>query len=107
MEKHLGEKGGLRSFLWVVILGGTTIGPMIVALPVAASLYRKGARLSVIFTYLGAAAVCRIPMTIFETSYLGVKFTIIRYSVALPLIIVSSVIMGRILNRSGYKIQEE
>ena len=107
VEKHLGEKGGLRSFLWVVILGGTTIGPMIVALPVAASLYRKGARLSVIFTYLGAAAVCRIPMTIFETSYLGVKFTIIRYSVALPLIIVSSVIMGRILNRSGYKIQEE
>lgn len=107
VEKHLGKKGGLKSFLWVIILGGTTVGPMIVAFPVAASLFRKGARLSVIFTYLGAAAVCRIPMTIFESSYLGVKFTIVRYCVALPLIIISSVFMGRVLNRSGYKIQEE
>lgn len=107
VEKHLGEKGGIRSFIWVLILGGTTVGPMIVALPVAASLFRKGARLSVIFTYLGAAAVCRIPMAIFESSYLGIKFTLIRYCVALPLIIISSVLMGRILNKSGYAIQED
>ena len=90
-----------------IILGGSTVGSMIVAFPVAAALFRKGARLSVIFTYLGAAAVCRIPMTIFESSYLGVRFTIVRYCVALPLIIISSVLMDRILNRLGYVIQEE
>ena len=104
VERHLGEQGGLASYLWVLILGGTTIGPMIVALPVAAALFRKGARLPVIFTYIGAASVCRIPMTIFESSYLGVKFTLIRYAVSIPLIILSSVFMGRILQKKGYKI---
>ena len=69
IEKHLGEKGGFISYIWVLLLGGITIGPMLVALPVAFSLSNKGARLSVIFTYIGAAAVCRIPMTIFEASY--------------------------------------
>ena len=102
IEKHLGEKGGFISYIWVLLLGGITIGPMLVALPVAFSLSNKGARLSVIFTYIGAAAVCRIPMTIFEASYLGIKFTIIRYAVSVPLIILSSWIMGRYLEKKKY-----
>jgi len=106
VEKHLGEKGGVKSFLWVLVLGGTTIGPMLVSLPIAASLYKKGARLSVVFTYISAATVCRIPMTIFEASYLGVKFTIIRYCVSIPLIIVTSILLGNALKRSGYAISE-
>jgi uncharacterized membrane protein YraQ (UPF0718 family) len=95
VEKHLGEKGGWKSYLWVCLLGGLTIGPMLTALPVASSLYKKGAALSVIFTYLGASAVCRIPMTIFEVSCLGIKFTLTRYLTAIPLIIITSLILGR------------
>lgn len=106
VERHLGEKGGMVSYLWVLILGGTTMGPMIVALPVAAALLKKGARLPVIFTYIGAASVCRIPMTIFESSYLGVKFTLIRYAVSIPLIIISSIVMGKILQKKGYRINQ-
>lgn len=106
VEKHLGEGGGPVSYLWAILLGGITIGPMIAALPVSAALFRKGARLSVIFTYVGAATVCRIPMTLFEASYLGVKFTIIRYAVSLPLIIISSIIMGKALKGSNYEISE-
>jgi len=106
VEKHLGEGGGLVSYLWAILLGGITIGPMIAALPVSSALFRKGARLSVIFTYVGAATVCRIPMTLFEASYLGVKFTIIRYAVSLPLIILTSIIMGRALKGKTYEITE-
>ena len=105
VERHLGNRAGFISYIWAILLGGTTIGPMIVALPVAHSLYNKGARLSVIFTYVGAAAVCRIPMTIFEASYLGVKFTVIRYSVSIPLIILTSSIMGRYLEKKGFNIK--
>ncbi|MDC7233806.1 MAG: permease [Spirochaetales bacterium] len=106
IERHLGEEGGAVSFLWAVLLGGTTVGPMIVCLPVAAALYKKGARLTVIFTYIAASTVVRVPMTLFESSYLGVKFTIIRYAVSLPLIIGTSVLMGRGLQKKNYEIKE-
>lgn len=106
VEKHLGHGGGIKSYMWAILLGGATIGTMIVALPVSFSLYKKGARLSVLFTYLGAAAVCRIPMTIFEASFLGAKFTIIRYAVSVPLIIITSIILGRYLEKKKYKIED-
>src|SRR4030042_4712104 len=34
IEKHLGEKAGIKSHILAILLGGMTIGPMIVALPV-------------------------------------------------------------------------
>ncbi|MDC7218961.1 MAG: permease [Spirochaetales bacterium] len=97
VEKHLGEEAGWKSYLWVCLLGGMTIGPMLTALPVATTLYKKGAALSVILTYLGASAVCRIPMTIFEVSCLGVQFTLVRYLTALPLIVISSLVLSKYL----------
>lgn len=97
VEKHLGHEAGFISYIWALILGGSTVGPMIVSLPIAHTLYNKGARPSIVFAYIGAASVCRIPMTIFEASYIGVKFTFIRYAVSIPLIIIFSKIMGTFL----------
>ena len=97
IEKHLGEDGGWKGYLWVILLGGMTIGPMLTALPVAQSLLKKGAAISVVLTYIGASAICRIPMTIFELTYLGPQFTITRYLTAIPLTIISSLILGRLL----------
>ncbi len=106
VEKHLGKDAGFISYFWAVILGGCTFGSLIVALPISYSLYKKGARLTVIFTYLGAAAICRIPMTIFEASYLGVKFTIIRYLVSIPLVILTSIILGSYLEKKNFKVMK-
>lgn len=97
VEKHLGNESGLLGYLWIIALAGTTVGGLYVAFPVAAALTRKGAGLKIIFTYLGAAAVCRIPMTFFEANFLGLKFTLIRLCVSIPLIILSSIILTRIL----------
>ncbi len=104
VEKHFGEESGLKGYLWAVLLAGTTVGGLYVAFPVAYSLHSKGARLSVIFTYLGAAAICRVPMTIFEASFLGIKFTAIRLFVSLPLVILSSILLEDYLKKTGYKI---
>jgi len=104
VEKHLGERSGIRGYIWAVLLAGTTVGGLYVAFPVAYSLYSKGAKLSVIFTYLGAAAICRVPMTIFEASFMGIKFTTIRLLVSLPLVIVTSMLLGNYLARTNYKI---
>ena len=104
VERHLGEGSDFRGYLWVILLSGTTVGGLYLAFPVAYALYSKGAKLSVIFTYLGAAAICRIPMTIFEASFLGVKFTVIRWLVSLPLVILTSILLGNYLTRRGYRV---
>ena len=104
VEKHLGIESGIRGYLWAILLSGTTVGGIYVAFPVAYSLYKKGARLSVIFTYLSSAAITRIPMAIFEASILGVKFTTIRFLVSLPLIILSSILLEKYLLRHGFKM---
>jgi uncharacterized membrane protein YraQ (UPF0718 family) len=106
IEKHLGEKSGIKGYLWGILLASTTVGGLYVAFPVAYSLYSKGAKLSVIFTYIGASAICRIPMTIFEASFLGIKFTAIRLLVAIPLVIISSILLGEYLRKRNYKIAE-
>jgi uncharacterized membrane protein YraQ (UPF0718 family) len=104
VEKHLGKESGIRGYTWGVLLAGTTVGGLYVAFPVAYSLYNKGAKLSVIFTYLGASAICRVPMTIFEVSFVGIKFSIIRWIVSLPLLILSSMLLGNYLEKKKYKM---
>ncbi len=105
VEKHLGESSGLLAYFYMILLASTTAGGLYVAFPVAYSLYKKGARLSVIFTYVGLAAVCRIPMTIFEASFMGIKFTLIRFLVSIPLIIISSIILEKYLIHIGFEMK--
>ena len=107
VEKHFGEKSGLRGYFWGILLASTTVGGLYVAFPVAYSLYSKGAKLGVIFAYVAASGICRIPMTIFEASFLGIKFTAIRLLVALPLVIVSSMLLGSYLKKRNYKLVQD
>ncbi len=102
IERNFGPESGALGYLWAILLAGTVVGGLYVAFPVAYSLYKKGARWSKVLTYLGAAANCRIPLTVFEASFVGIKFTIIRMSVALPLIIFSSVLLGRYFEKKRY-----
>lgn len=106
VEKHLGKDSGMIGYIWVVLLAGTTVGGVYVAFPVAYSLFKKGAKLGVVFTYIGASAICRIPMTIFESSFMGIKFSLIRLLVSIPLVILSSVWLGNYLEANNYRIME-
>jgi len=106
IEEHLGEESGIRGYAWVILLAGTIAGGLLVAFPIAYSLYNKGAKLSIVFTYIGAAAICRIPMTLYEASFMGVKFTAIRLLVSLPLVIVTSILLENYLSKRNYKMVE-
>ncbi len=107
VEKHFGAASGPIGHLWALALAGTTVGGLYVAFPVAAALHRKGARLAVIFTYIGASAIVRIPMSVFEASFLGLKFTLIRLLFSIPLVILTAELFGRFLQKKNYMIQEE
>ncbi len=104
VQKHCGKDSDWRSYLWAILLAGTCVGGIQMAFPVAYALYKKGARLRMIFTYVGAAAICRIPLTTFEISFLGLKFTLIRWLVSLPLVMVVAVFLERSLDAKGYRI---
>lgn len=104
VEKHLGHGAGYLSYIWGILLAGTTVGGLYVALPVAHALYIKGARLGVVFAYISAAAICRVPMTLFEAGILGWKFSLIRFSVSLPLVVISSILLGNYFEKNGYRM---
>ena len=106
VERHCGRDSGAKAYVWAVLLASMTVGGLYVAFPLVYSLYRKSAKLGVLFAYIGLAGVCRIPMTIFEISFMGVTFTAVRLAVSVPLVIATSVAMGRILQRRSYEVTE-
>ena len=106
VEAHLGVESGWKGYLWAVLLASPMAGGLYVNLPVAHSLYRKGASWGVVLTFIGAGSLCRIPMLLFESSFLGVKFSVLRLSLSLPLVVGSSVLLGKVLEAKGYEIRE-
>lgn len=106
VEKHLGRDSGPLSYLWAVLLAGTTVGGLHVALPIAHALYTKRAKLGVVLGFLTAAGVCRVPMALFEASFLGWRFTCIRFVISLPLVILTSAGLAYCFERRGYRLPD-
>lgn len=106
VEKHLGKGNDYKGYIWALLLGGMSVGGIFVALPVAYTLFKKGASLKIIFSYLGFATICRIPMTIFEISFMGLKFTAVRLISGIILMLISGIIMGSYFEKRDYEIKE-
>lgn len=102
--KHLGKDRGMMSFLWVFLLAAPMAGGLLPAFPIAYSLYKKGARLSVVLVFLGAVGVGRIPMVFFESTFLGWRFSLIRLALSVPLVILGGISLGRVLDKKDYKL---
>jgi uncharacterized membrane protein YraQ (UPF0718 family) len=106
IEKHIGRDSGIKGILMVVILAMLQAGPLYGAFPVACILYKKGASIKNIFIYLGAFSTLKIPMLGIEIGYLGLKFTLARTLVALPLFIAIGYFMGWYLKNKNFKVNE-
>ncbi len=104
--KNFGENSGFKGYLWSLVLAGFSVGGLYIAFPIAKALHQKGASLKIVFTYLGFAGIVRLPMTIFEISFLGLPFTLTRLAVTIPLFLLAGIIFGTILKKRGYKILE-
>jgi len=106
IEKHIGKDSGIKGIATVVILAMLQAGPLYGAFPVAYILYRKGASIKNIFIYLGAFSTLKIPMLGIEIGYLGLKFTLARTLVALPLFILIGYFMEWYLKNRNFKVNE-
>src|SRR6056297_2673 len=104
IEKSFGKHSGLMKYVYAIALAATTVGGTFVAFPVANSLYHKGAGYDSIITYVTAASLFMIPMSIMEASILGIEFTLLRLGLSIPLIILSANLLKYYFNKIDYKL---
>ena len=81
MMRFMGPGSGFRGGLLAFLLGSFAAGPLYAAFPVAAILMKKGASFDNILIFIGAWSTTKIPMLLFESSALGVRFALSRLAV--------------------------
>jgi uncharacterized membrane protein YraQ (UPF0718 family) len=77
----LGKNSGVLGVLAASLIGSVTLIPGFVAFPVAAILMKKGAGFTNILIFIGAWSTTKIPMLLFESSALGVRFALSRLAI--------------------------
>lgn len=105
IEKHIGKGSGIKGIVLVVFLAMLQVGPLYGAFPVAYILHKKGASARNVFVYLGAFSSLKLPMLGIEIGYLGLKFTIFRTLISLPLFIAIGYIMEKLVGKD-FKVNE-
>jgi uncharacterized membrane protein YraQ (UPF0718 family) len=104
VEKHIGSDSGVKGILWVILLAMLQAGPLYGAFPVSYLLWKKGGSIRNIFIYLGAFATLKIPMLMFEVGFMGLKFSLLRTLITLPLFILIGFIMEWHLKDKNFQI---
>jgi uncharacterized membrane protein YraQ (UPF0718 family) len=97
VERHLGTDAGLLGAGVAMLLGTAAAGPLYAAFPVAVSLQSKGARLANIVIFLGTWATIKIPMIMMESSFISLRFALLRLAFTIPCIIAAGYLMERII----------
>lgn len=95
ITQWIGAGSGLKGVAVSFLLGTMPTGPLYVAFPMAATLLRKGARMSNVVTFLGAWAAVKIPQLVVEAEFLGYGFMALR----LVLTLASLVLIGQLMER--------
>jgi uncharacterized membrane protein YraQ (UPF0718 family) len=104
--KHIGEESGVKGTLLVILLASLQAGPLYGAFPFAYLLWKKGCSVRNIFIYLGAYSTIKIPMLTFEIGFLGLKFSLIRTLVTLPVFILIGYLMEWILRKEKFTMTQ-
>lgn len=97
VESHLGPDSGFMGAAVAMLLGTAAAGPLYAAFPVAVSLRKKGARLANIVIFLGTWGAIKIPMILMESSFIGLRFALLRLLFTVPCILASGYLMERIV----------
>jgi uncharacterized membrane protein YraQ (UPF0718 family) len=101
IERHVGSGAGIWGSVWVILLAMLQAGPLYGAFPVAHLLWKKGCSTRNIFIYLGAFATMKVPMLTFEIGFLGLRFSLLRTLITLPIFIAIAVVMEAVLKSKG------
>lgn len=96
--RYMGEASGLKGIFTALFLGSAAAGPLYIAFPIAMLLIKKKAKLAYVFFFLGVWSTTKIPLLLYEISYMGARFTAIQIAVCIPLFLISSLIIEKTLS---------
>ena len=103
MIKYMGEGSGVKGIVLSILLGSAAAGPLYGAFPVAAVFMKKGVKFSNVLIFIGAWSTTKIPMLLFETAALGLKFALTRLLIDIPGIILIAYILGSLISEREAK----
>ncbi|HCY39829.1 MAG TPA: hypothetical protein DHV48_00455 [Prolixibacteraceae bacterium] len=106
IEKHIGEESGWKGTGLVILLAMLQAGPLYGAFPFAYLLWKKGSSIKNIFIYLGAYSTMKIPMLTFEVGFLGLKFSLLRTLITLPVFIIIGYLMEGYLKDKNFEVKQ-
>lgn len=106
VQKHIGNTSGIKGILLVMLLAFVQAGPLYAAFPVAYILKKKGTSSVNIFIYLSAYTMAKVPMLTFEIGFLGLKFSLLRLVLSIPVFILIGIFMGKYFDKHKGTINE-
>lgn len=106
VERYIGVNSGFRGGIIVILLSMTQAGPLYGAFPVVYLLWKKGARIRNLFLYIGGFCTLKIPMLAFESGFLGLKFTLLRTIITIPVILLIAIFMERYYKHRNFTMRE-
>ena len=107
MVKFMGEESGLVGILLAFLLGSAAAGPLYGAFPVAAVFMKKGVKFTNILIFIGAWSTTKLPMILFELSSMGAPFTLTRFIVNIPGILLIAYIVSKSLSEKEIEVMYE
>ncbi len=106
VQKHIGDSSGTKGVLLVMLLAFVQAGPLYAAFPVAYILKKKGTSSVNIFIYLSSYTMAKVPMLTFEIGFLGLKFSLLRLVLSIPIFILIGIFMGKYFDKHKGTINE-
>jgi uncharacterized membrane protein YraQ (UPF0718 family) len=97
VEDNLGPASGVRGSALAILLGSAAAGPLYAAFPIALSLHKKGARLANVAVFLGTWATIKVPMILMESSFISVRFALMRLLFTIPGVLGVGFLMERMV----------
>jgi uncharacterized membrane protein YraQ (UPF0718 family) len=105
IEKHIGHESGWKGTGLVILLATLQAGPLYGAFPFAYILWKKGCSIRNVFIYLGAYSTIKIPMLTFEIGFLGLKFSLLRTLISLPVFIALGFFIEWYLRNKNFEVK--
>jgi len=106
IEKHIGKESGWKGTGIVMLLATLHAGPLYGTFPFAYILWKKGCSIRNIFIYLGTFSAIKIPMITFEIGFLGLKFSLLRTLITLPVFILIGYLMEWYLKNKDFEVKQ-
>lgn len=109
IENNLGKSSGMRGQVISLVLGSFASGPLFASFPIALSLLKKGGRVQNVVIFIGAWSTIKIPMILMESSFLSLRFSLLRFVITIPFLFLIGYVMEKSINskflevKNGYR----